>query len=84
MTSDMTDEIYADPARPLIMHVAIQPQRPEMPLKLSLQQGCRLSAASVASALGAHEDEVFVGAWAGLEEWFQGVWRREVWVVQRH
>ena len=54
MASDMTDEIDADPAWPLIMHISIQPQRPEMALKLSLQQGRGLSAASVAGALGAH------------------------------
>ena len=40
MASDMTDEAYADPAWPLIMHISIQSQRPEMPLKLSLHQGC--------------------------------------------
>lgn len=52
-----------------------------MPFELSLQQGRRLSTAGVASALRAHQDEVFVGTRAGLEGCFLGAWRRKVGVV---
>lgn len=54
MSSDMAYEIYPDASGPLVTHVSIQAQRPEVPFEFSLEQGRRLAAASVAGALGTH------------------------------
>lgn len=63
----MADEINPHSAGPRIVRVSIQAERPEMPFEFPLQQRRRLAATGVAGALRAHEDEVFVGAGAGLE-----------------
>ena len=83
MASDVAYEIDADPAGPVVVRVPVQPQRPEVPLELPFEQRCRLAAASVPGALGAHQDQVFVGAWAGLERRILGAGGWKVGVVQR-
>lgn len=79
----MADEVDAHAARPRVVHVPVQAQRPEVAFELAFEQGSRLPAARVAGALGAHEDEVFVRAGARLERgggggglW--GLWRGSV------
>lgn len=80
--ADMADEVDAHAARPRVVHVPVQAQRPEVAFELAFEQGSRLPAARVAGALGAHEDEVFVRAGARLERggggglW--GLWRGSV------
>lgn len=76
MPAHVADEVDAHAARPRVVHVPVQAQRPEVAFELAFQQGGRLPAAGVAGALGAHEDEVFVRAGARVEG---GGWRELEW-----
>jgi hypothetical protein len=53
----MANKINPHPARPLIIQVAVQPQRLQVALELLAQQRRRLAAAGVARLLAAEQDQ---------------------------
>lgn len=67
MTANMTDEVYAHASRSFVVEIAVEAEGAEMAFEFPAEEGRGLSAAGVAGALGAEEDEVLVGAGAGGE-----------------
>lgn len=63
----MADEVYPHAARPLVVQVTVETQGSQVALEFSTQQGRGLAAAGITGLLAAHENQVFVGTWAGGE-----------------
>lgn len=52
----VADEIDPDTAGPLVVHVAVEAEVPELALEFTTEEGCGLATAGVAGFLGADED----------------------------
>lgn len=72
MAADVVDEVDADSAGPFVFQIPVQAQRTQVPLELAAEQRRGLSAAGIARAVGAEQDEVSVGAVAHFEARGQG------------
>lgn len=65
VATDMGHKVDSCASGPLIIGVAVEPQWPQMALELAFDQGCRDTAAGIASSVGAEEDDIFVLAGSG-------------------